>query len=424
MDNSTNLVEKKDLSERQQIIRPYFEKIKEFSERNNLLLFSFCIFIASYYVAPNERFFKSIFYYFVFVLFVVSVNRGVFKHAKRSLVFRYSLVWLGYLAVTVIWSDIFAIKHVESAIRGFLWIGAFLTIVITLSRQEHIFPKYLFILVAIVSSTTAAVALLQFSSTYEDYGRLTGFGQLGRHALAAAVFYGAAVLMTAFGLVAHAQTIRAKVLYCVMLAVLVTALVLTASRGPMLGVALAVLVGLVAARRWAFALTMAGIGVTVVAVTSALDAGLYDFIARGSTYRLELWSSMVDGIREAFWFGHGISADLPETVISGGRVFRTAHQMFLANHFYGGVPATLFLLLVLGAAARTAHRLAQSGGSFVYAALLIFMLVVSMTYIDRVIKSANDVWFFVWLPLGLLAGQEALMNERASRATKCYGSRE
>lgn len=424
MDNSDNTIETKNLPESQSILQLNFGKFRKFSKKHNFLLFSLCIFVASYYIAPNERVFKSIFYYLVFVLFVVSIDREVFTQVKRSLIFRYSLIWLGYLAVTVIWSDLFAIKHVESVVRGFLWIGAFLIILITLSRQEQIFPKYLFVLVAIVSSATAAVAILQFSLTYEVHGRLTGFGQLGRHALAAAVFYGAAVLMTAFGLVASAQTVRARILYCVMLAVLLTALVLTASRGPLFGVALAVLVGLVAARRWTLALTIAGSGVAVVAATAALDAGPYDFVARGTAYRLEIWSNVVDGIQEAFWFGHGIAASLPATVVPDGQRFQSAHQMFLANHFYGGVPATLFLLMVLGAAARTAYRLSRSGGSFVYAALLIFMLVVSMTYIDRVIKSANDVWFFVWLPLGLLAGQEALMNEKASRANRCYGSRE
>ena len=148
------------LSENRPKLRLYLLRFRKFSEKHNFLLFSFCIFITSYYVAPNERVFKSIFYYVVFVLFVISANREVFAHAGRSLVLRFSLVWLGYLAVTVIWSDQFAVKHVESVIRGFLWIGAFLIILITLSRQERIFPRYLFLLVAIVSSTAAAVAIL------------------------------------------------------------------------------------------------------------------------------------------------------------------------------------------------------------------------------------------------------------------------
>ena len=396
-------------------VQSRLEKVKRFSDKHNFLLISFCVFITSYYFVPDERFYKSIFYYVVFTLFLISVNRNVFSHAYRSLIFRYSLLWLGYLAVTVTWSDPLAIKHVESVVRGFLWTGAFLLVTIHLSRQEQKFPEYLFIAVAVVSSATAALAILLLESSPDPSGRLTGIGQIGRHALLTASFYGVAVLTTGFGLAVRAESPRSRLLYAAMLLLLLAALALTASRGPMLGVALAAMVGLVAARRWAIAVAIAVIGAAIVAAGAITDAGPFDFIARGGAYRLEIWSTVIADIREAFWFGHGVATDLPTTVIPNGQSFRTAHQMFLANHFYGGVPATILLLMVLGAAARTAVRVSRAGGSFVHAALLIYMLVVGMTYIDRVIKSANDVWFIVWLPLALLAGQEALLNERASR---------
>lgn len=234
------------------------------------------------------------------------------------------------------------------------------------------------------------------------------------------MFYGAASLMTAFGLVAHAHTARTRLLYGTMLAVLLAALVLTASRGPLLGVVLAISVGLVATCRWRVTLGVAGIGLTIVAmvtivtVFTGVDIGPHDYLARGSSYRLEIWSNLVPPVLDAFWFGHGVATEFPTIFISENTIFASAHQMYLANHYYGGLPASLLLLMVLAAAVRTAYRRIRASGEFVYAALLIFLMIASMFYIDMVIKSANLVWFYVWLPLGLLAGQEALMNEKAA----------
>ena len=332
------------------------------------------------------------------------------------------MVWIGYLCLTLLWSDQPALRDLEKYVRGFLWIGVFLSVIIILSQKEEVFPKYLFMSVALISSAAAIFSVFQYYSIHEFIGgRLVSIGPSGKHAIATGIFYGAAMLMTLFGLAAFPRSATTRIAYVLAVAVLFSALIMTSSRGPILGAGLALVIGLAAMRRWALLATLVGFATAVIglieysALYVGVDTGTYNFISRGSAYRLEIWSNVVDHIRESFWFGHGIASDMPTAIMSDGRIYTTAHQMYLANHFVGGLPATLLLLAVVAAACLTAYRRMQTSGEFVYAALLIFFLVFSAMYIDKVVKSANVIWFYVWLPLGLLAGQEMLMKRTASR---------
>lgn len=416
MSESAQILKPAESSRRRSVLSTLLVRARKFTIENNLLLHFYCLFIVSFYFVPHARIFKSLFYYGVFLAFLLSINRETLEFLKRSLILRLAMLWLGYLSLTLMWSDGVTIKDFEAVVRGFVWVNVFLAVTIVLSRHEQAFPKQLFLSLAIVSALTAIIAILYFYRTHEfPNARLVGIGQLDRHAVASAMFYGAALLTTAFGLLDRSQAGPQKLLYAAVLAVLSVALALTASRGPILGVALAVLVGLLATRRWRLALAIASFGLAAVLYGVVADIGDYNLIARGSTFRLEIWANVADRIRDAYWFGHGIATDLPSLVLSNGRPFnKEAHQMFLANHYYGGVPATVFLFVLLAAAARTGYRRFRADGNFVYAAMLIFMIVVCMTYVNSVIKSPNLVWFYVWLPLGLIAGQEARMNERES----------
>lgn len=395
--------------------------IRKFVRKHDVLLYLFCIFICSYYLSPNERIFKSIFYYLVFPSFLFSITREHVEIIKGSMIFRLSMVWVGYLCVTLIWSDEVALRDLEKYIRGFLWIGVFFSVVIILSQKEGVFPKYLFLSVASVATVTAIFSAYQYYSVHEIIGgRLIGIGPSGKHAIATAIFYGAAMLMTALGLSKLTHSPATRIAYGLAVSVLLLALLLTLSRGPILGAGLAMVFGLVATRRWALLATLAVAGAAIVGLVAfssmfaGVDIGKLDFIGRGSSYRLEIWSNVLDRIQEAFWFGHGIASDMPKAVMSDGSIYITAHQMYLANHYVGGVPATILLVAVIVVAFQVAIRRARTGGEVVYAALLIFFLVFSATYIDKVVKSANVIWFYVWLPLALLAGQEALMKRQAS----------
>lgn len=392
-----------------------FGRVRNFVQNRFLLAHAYSIFIASYYVFSHERVFKSIFYFLVFPLFILTIDRQVIAWIKRSLIFRFAMIWLGYLSLTLIWSDDVELRNIEAVIRGFVWIGAFFVVTIVLSQQKQIFPVNLFVLVAFVATAAAVIAILQFYSAHEfPVHRLIGIGQLSGNSVASGIFYGIAALSTAFGLVAREEPAPVKILYGAMLAVLLAALALTGSRGPLLAVALAILTGLAAAGRWALLLAVLTAGLALVGFGAFTDMGSYDFLNRGSSLRFEIWSLTWERILDEFWFGHGIAAD-PSVTLANGYVFNSPHQLYLANHFYGGVPATVLLILVLTVAARAAYRQVRSSGEFVYAALLIFLVIVGMFDLNKTIKSVNLVWIYVWFPLVLLAGQEALMNERTIR---------
>ena len=171
---------------------------------------------------------------------------------------------------------------------------------------------------------------------------------------------------------------------------------------PYLGTA--VFAGAIAMRHWALASALALL--VLGAVAAAMLGAMGDLIAisRGSSYRSEIWVVVLDRIAERPWFGHGIEAD--ETVPYSRGLAIHAHQMYLSNQFYGGVVATALLALMLAAAGRAAYRDFRSTGSFVLAALLIFVIVAGLFDFGRLLHTVNWVWLVFWLPIALIAGRE------------------
>ena len=255
-----------------------------------------------------------------------------------------------------------------------------------------------------VAGLTSVITMVWFYADHDFLRRrLAGFGAIF-HPNDVGRLYGIAALSTYFGLVMGGTWGRSKALFIVILALLVAFVVLTGSRGSILALGAAVFAGAVAMRHWAL---VAAFSLLVVgAVAAAMLGGMGDLnaISRGSSYRSEIWAVVLDRIAERPWFGHGIEAD--ETVpYSRGRAIH-AHQMYLSNQFYGGVVATALLALMLAAAGRAAYRDFRSTGSFVLAALLIFVIVGGLVDFGRLLHTVNWVWLVFWLPIALIAGRE------------------
>jgi O-antigen ligase len=187
-------------------------------------------------------------------------------------------------------------------------------------------------------------------------------------------------------------------------------MLLSGSRGPLLALAAALVVGVAVADR------RAALGVLLL-VAAAIAAGVLSDLRpieilyeRGQSGHFEIWQQALSAIAERPWLGHGSLVDIDFVGKHGPG--RSPHNLLLANQLYGGLPATLLLAALLLLATRQAWQ-AQRGGRPVYLVLLVFGLAASLFDTRSLVQNLGREWITLWLPIGLLAAQDALRRERS-----------
>ena len=305
-------------------------------------------------------------------------------------------------------------RAIDDAVRGFVLVILFFLVTAYLAQQDFRFYRRLFISLSYISAVTAAISMVIFFSDSEaNSDRLAHFGVLN-HPISAAFCYGVVALITLYGLKqkdGSANRNRRWLNYGA-LAIMVLFIFLTATRGALLGLACAIAVGsIMTRRRWA-AVGIAAVSMAIVAAGSLSGFEPYQFLTRGSSHRLELWSIVLDRIGDHFWFGSGIAAD-GSIVLSSGYAINHAHQLFLGNHFYGGVPASVLLLSTLAVAGRVAYRRFMESGEVLCTALLVYIIVLGLVDFGEFLRSPNLIWFYFWFPLALIAANEVSMDVEA-----------
>lgn len=383
----------------------WLRRVKYFVSRTDLTTYAYSLFITSYFFTPYEKAYKLTFYLAVAPLFFLAADRRTIELLKRSIMFRYSVLWLVYLSLTLIWSPDVELSDFDDVARGLILLVLFIAITIDFAWRDPLFTRRLFTCLFFVAPVAAAISIIVFFSVHDvGSARLIGLGVLN-HPITAAYFYAIVALTTLFGMNDDASTGPRKLLVIGVLAILFAFIVLTASRGPALALGAAILTGAIMTRNRMLLLAIMLPGLALAAIGIIQDIGPYNVLARASNYRVEVWTAILDRISDNFWFGVGIAGDT-SVLMSSGSVATHAHQLFLGNHFYGGVPATALLLVTLATAARVALRHFRSTGQVVHVALLTFVVVAGMVDFGEFLRSPNLIWFYFWLPIALIAGQE------------------
>lgn len=291
--------------------------------------------------------------------------------------------------------------------------GALLMLLPVFAAALHYDPgllRRLLVVLFVVGSLAALVSLVRHGLWRNEQDgpwlssflsrRLVPIGRanheiLGAGALVSALFAGLVLWRDAAPRLRPAMVIG--------LMVITLAVALTQSRGPMLGLCLAIGATILtlnvrdARRRLAVALVLALVcAIVPVAMVvgepwlkslfCASEAGL----CRRSA-RQEVWSTVLATIPERPWFGIGPAYRFPEGV-------NHAHNGFLGLSFFFGIPAAiLFAALVVLAFARTLRAAPQARS---YALLgLFFGIALMSTDVPNPFAFINAHFLFLWFPL-------------------------
>ena len=188
-------------------------------------------------------------------------------------------------------------------------------------------------------------------------------------------------------------------------------MVLTQSRGPLIALALAVVVAMPYRHRpgrWLWFLLPGALAVVLAVVYSAIGEMLltrFGELYQQSFVRISIWRHSLALIEQAPFFGYGFDKQL-NFLNYTGELNHTTHSLYLGALLKGGCVGFLLLLALLGYGARLAIAHWRTGrrweaGLF----LFLFMLVFYSSQGMFVIANPAEFWYLFWLPLALLLSQ-------------------
>jgi O-antigen ligase len=341
---------------------------------------------------------RNLFYAVALPVFLVNLTRLDWRAFWQSPLVRLVVAYLGYVLVSALWSRGLTWAGFADLLRLTVLVFLFFATTVQLALRDDDFPQRLFFWFALAAGATALAALVPaVAGALTVKWRLEGFG-LASHPIIGATLYGFALLATTFVLLPRARTLPARLLWLAVITACAAFILLAASRGPLLALAAAFIIGLALADR-RLTLTVIAIFAVAFAAGMASDFRAMELIfTRSQSGHFLLWQQAIGHVAEAPWFGHGSLSDI--TFENKHGLQRSPHNLLLANQFYGGIPATLLLAAVLALAGWRAIQTARNGLPILLV-LLVFGVVASLFDSRSLVQNLGREWITLWLPIAL-----------------------
>ncbi len=339
--------------------------------------------------------FKPLFYALIILPTLILLPLG--KIAARDLYRSAAVVYL--LAIPMIFwsaSNLWSAQpdNFQPFVRRSLVLFVFVLVVAHLVyRLGRDFTRYLDLAFGLVALAAGMLlASLLFMEPQAPHWRL-GDGTVFRRSLHASHFFGC---FAAYGIVrCYQQPDWRRALPHLIGVLLCSGFVFsTESRGTIGSLVLiALLVSGLWYRRWKDVLAI----LIVVGVGTVLS---YEaLMARGTSYRLEIWQQTWPIVQANFWGGIGLGVPL-DVPYGGTFIAPHAHNLYLDLLARSGVVGLLLLLpivLLVGWRALKPTREEQA-----YLAMTVFFLLCMLTDVHKPINSPAPVFVIFWLPLTAL----------------------
>ena len=337
---------------------------------------------------------------------------------------------LAMLATAAKWSDVFRLLIVRCIAFLLLWLlmsTAWSTPVdpraalSTLTRASLLF---LFVIAvgecqlrgqmqhwmgrALALSGTVAMsgALIHFIITDPVDGRLNGLGQLDTHIIAALVFgvvmlFGLRLLMTETDWIW-----RAIATVCIGLAI--ACIALSDSRTAWVAVTAGAMTYVGAflirdVRQLMLSMTvMVFLAATAFLVLIANDAVREMVLPRGDSFRLAIWSHFSEQIMLHPLIGSGVTTE--DRIEIGGIIFHHPHNVYLSLLFQGGLLALVGYLSVLLMCLHVVGQCYEHPDAKLVLSMLTLSSLAFLLDGHAVIDKVGEMWFLLWLPVGICVG--------------------
>ena len=352
-------------------------------------------FIAAIALAPSNKVYQQGLVVFLWLptLVVAWSARGVFMEAWR----RQPALW-GALLALMLWAGLSLSwstgEEPGREVKRLVYILVFLMAFPLLAQAGLVRIRHLLQLGGGLLAVAALISIINFYVVLGIplIGRLEGIGEIS-HPILGAYVVGAAILMLLYQV---PRKRGAQLAWFLALACLGTYVLLSQSRGASLALVLtAVLAPLWFRDRHS----------RLIAIAAMLASGLAfymlyeDLTARGSSFRPEIFGSVLQMIGEHPWTGLGLGAEYK--VSAAGMLFDHSHNMFTHVAMELGLPGMLLWIAVwlftLGEIVRARDTVLGK----ILLALWVYSTMAMQFDAASLTGTPRAEWFISWLPVGL-----------------------
>jgi O-antigen ligase len=408
----------------------------------------FCLFLCSLFLTDKVRLHRNIYYVLVLAPFLIQVGRSYWADLLGSSVFLAALTFLGYLWATLFWSSASGGYVFYNEARTLVILLSFLAVTAFYALNVDDFPRLLAKWLACVAGIAALVSVYVFYAGKHIpmlgglESRAVDIGLAG-HPIDSAGLYGFVAVFLIFGLVARGgagirgqkSEVRSQesegrrqeggtnalwswIGVAALVAVLVF-VVLTQTRGALLGIALVVGLGLLIQgdRRLLMVLAVLGAAILAVILFSLHHPEGMIGAERRLGVRGEIWSLALERAWERPWFGFGLN-EHQKLISANGELHGVAHNLYLENFHFGGLVGMLLLLTLAVLALFGAWREYRRTGDFLLLAIVFYPLVFGVSAGYLTLSKISPMWIQFWLPVGLVIAAEIRARGGAGHAGK------
>jgi O-antigen ligase len=348
--------------------------------------------------------------YLVLGAFVLTQARWIFPVILRhSVTFQISCIFILYSLLSLLWQDSFegaeAIRSVRTGVVIFLFLAFFgwATLVADCRNQAVVRAVQIFCFAAVLVAVIAVI-LYMYDSVSVD--RRLGVSGMTKNPVKAATVFSVVLITFMVWRSRFSDLVGWRGLALFILPIIVLVL-LTFSRGPLIGVALTATLGLVLAEQKKIAAVLICFILLLALLIFSGGFDHFEIIKRADSHRFEIWADAFEKITQKPIFGWGIKDLTKFAASSGAPGWKSPHNVFVGTLFYGGFVGLGLFVLMIVMSYKTAIRLCKKNDIAQLALMLLtFGLIIGCFNARSVMVNTQSEWLTFWLPIGLLVGLE------------------
>lgn len=382
-----------------------------------LLLACLLILPVTYFLAKSNRIsFIPCYLIGISVLALIGSKEAsiVWVNSKNTLLLL--LLFLGYIALTALWSTEAGLKPFSLYAGYGLLIFTFIFGIAMLELRFEWF-RDAFVLLLVLSATVSSCYSIylfqhiQFDPLVND--RLYPLGAL-HNPVVGALSYGAVFVLA----MSYLPTCADRVLQWLLIvsaAIILAGVFLTGTRSVWIGfiAAYASLVYLLPHARFRTKLALIAAGViSLVAVVTIIWSLGFDtaLMARSTSFRPEIWHTVISKmLNDNLILGYGINSNA--SIKHAQLVFDHPHSIYISTLFYGGIVGLMLFLFIVVRIFYLSLRDIQ-GSSIIILTLFVFGLVCLLFDGNRLVRKIDFVWLLVWLPIAFFVAAQSQLKAR------------
>ena len=331
-------------------------------------------------------------------------------HLSRSWVLRLSLALLVVLWESLIWSGDDDPARLLTFARLICLNFSFLTLTAWLVWRSDRVEEQLARWFGSVTAAAALVWLVLFYSRHDISERFQ-FTYFPNPNTAGAIL-GLVVVVAASAATSPSANTQWRYLHGATALILFGGVALTGSRASLVAVGLSVTIILLLHRWWTVTVLSLLSGGLLLALSLIMRGGLSILVARGDSYRLELWSYYWTLAEHRLLTGYGIGNEFVYRYEPAN--IDAPHNMLLSALLFGGLPAAILFVALMVCLITAGIRIFSCTGRLMPLAVSLYMMVVGLFESILPIHHADWRWIYFWLPIGMVAGARIESSRGAS----------